>query len=86
MDRRASWLEPIVALIEPRSDVFFLVGEIAGGKLRVAKGDLRLQLRGRAYAPIVARVDPVGIANDLKGLSQAEAELLQKTALAVVKK
>jgi hypothetical protein len=29
---------------------------------------------------------PVGIASDLKGLSQAEAELLQKTAWAVVKK
>ena len=67
------------------ADIFFLVGEIAGGKLRVAKGDLRLQLRGRAYAPVVARVDPVGIADEphVAGVAVAVDERMPALRVAI---
>jgi len=49
--------EPVVLLVEPRGDVRFLVREEAGAELRVAVGDLCLQLRRRAHAALLAQVD-----------------------------
>ena len=59
---QVSWLEPIVVLIEPRGDVLFFLGKVAGAELTVAYGNLRAQLRRCLDASVGARVDRVLVA------------------------